>query len=167
MTPSIDGRQNLATTTVIELERKTFSDQTGRFPVTSSTGSKYVVVLFDVDTNVILTTAIKNRSQEELIRAHKYFTTYLGDRGFKPKIHILDNECPDLLKKHFQSNQIQHQLVPPPPPPLQQGRASNCHLQVPFHCGLGSNRPKLPTPPLGPAAGTRNAHSKPAPPSQI
>ena len=39
--------------------------------------------------------------------------TYLTDRGFTPQTKILDNECPDALKRHFHSNKIAFRLVPP------------------------------------------------------
>ena len=43
----------------VELEGKVFTDQTGRFPITSNEGSKYVVVLFAEDINAILAEPIK------------------------------------------------------------------------------------------------------------
>lgn len=36
-----------------------------------------------------------------------------SDRGYTPKVQILDNECPTALKKHFVSRNIDFQLVPP------------------------------------------------------
>ena len=44
-----------------------FTDQTGKFPITSSKGSKYVMVLFAHDINAILAEPTKNRSQEEIM----------------------------------------------------------------------------------------------------
>ena len=37
----------------------------------------------------------------------------LTDRGFKPHVQILDNKCPETLKKHFRKNNVAYQLVPP------------------------------------------------------
>jgi hypothetical protein len=34
---------------------KPITDQTGRFPITSSRGSKYIMVVYDYDSNAILT----------------------------------------------------------------------------------------------------------------
>ena len=38
----------------VELSSKIYSDQTGRFPLTSSKGNKYVMVVYDHDSNAIL-----------------------------------------------------------------------------------------------------------------
>ena len=42
----------------IESTGKIYTDQTGRFPVTSSQGNKYILLLYDYDTNAILTEPI-------------------------------------------------------------------------------------------------------------
>ena len=98
---------------MLELSGKIFTDQTGKFPITSSKGSKYVMVLFAHDINAILAEPMKNRSQEEIMRATKKLHEYLTDRGFKPEVQILDNECPEALKKYFRHNNVTYQLVPP------------------------------------------------------
>ena len=48
---------------------KVSTDQTGRFPVTSSRGSKYLMVLYDHDSNAILEEPLASRRKRELIRA--------------------------------------------------------------------------------------------------
>ena len=98
---------------MLGLSGKVFTDQTGKFPVTSSKGSKYAMVLFAHNINAILAKPIKNRSQEEIMRATKKLHEYLTDRGFKPQVQILDNECPEALKKYFRENNVTYQLVPP------------------------------------------------------
>ena len=54
---------------LIEVDGKLFSDQIGRFPVTSSKGMKYLVILYVYDANAAIAFPIQNRSQEELLRA--------------------------------------------------------------------------------------------------
>ena len=39
--------------------------------------------------------------------------TYLTDCGFKPQVQILDNDCPDALKKYFRKSNIKFQLGHP------------------------------------------------------
>jgi hypothetical protein len=46
------------------------SDLTGRFPTTSTKGNKYVLVLYDYDTNNILTEPMNNRGDKEMVRAY-------------------------------------------------------------------------------------------------
>jgi hypothetical protein len=45
-----------------------YTDQTGRFPVVSSKGNKYIMVLYDYDSNAILATPIKDRTAPELLK---------------------------------------------------------------------------------------------------
>jgi hypothetical protein len=56
---------------------KIYTDQTGRFPVTSSQGNKYLFVLYDYDSNAIRAEPIKSRQQDELLRAYKKITQHL------------------------------------------------------------------------------------------
>jgi hypothetical protein len=102
--------QRLAT---IEDTGKIYTDQTGRFPVTSSRGNKYILVLYAFDPNAILTEPLKNRSASEIVRAYSKLVTYLKRRGFQPQIHWLDNEASILLKDYNTVNNIAYQLVPP------------------------------------------------------
>jgi hypothetical protein len=48
-----------------------YTDQTGRFPVVSSKGNNYIMILYDYDSNAILAQPIKNRTAPELLRAFK------------------------------------------------------------------------------------------------
>jgi hypothetical protein len=41
------------------------SDQTGRFPVTSSSGNKYIMVLVEVNGNFIDAEPMKNKQQDQ------------------------------------------------------------------------------------------------------
>ena len=63
---------------------KTFSDQTGRFPVTSSRGNKYIMIFYDYDSNSILGEPLKSRSAEELVRAFSKIHTNLKEKGSDP-----------------------------------------------------------------------------------
>ena len=52
----------------IEETGKVYTDQTGRFPVRSSAVNQYILVLYDYDSNAILTEAIKTRQGPELLK---------------------------------------------------------------------------------------------------
>jgi hypothetical protein len=89
------------------------TDQTGRFPATSSRGNKYVMVLVEVDGNFIDAEPMKNRSEGAMIKAYQALWTRLTASGtVKPKTHILDNEASAEFKKEIQKN-CTIQLVPP------------------------------------------------------
>ena len=97
----------------VEFTGKVSTDQTRRFPVTSSRGSKYRMVLYDHDSNAILADPLTSRNERELIRATRFLHTYLSDRGLTPQYQILDNECPGGLKTFLLDSSVKYQLIPP------------------------------------------------------
>jgi hypothetical protein len=90
-----------------------YTDQTGRFPVVSSKGNKYIMILYDYDSNAILAQPIKNRTAPELLKAFQVMEQELVARGLKPKLMKLDNEASTLLKTYLHQQDITFQLVPP------------------------------------------------------
>ena len=46
---------------IYDMQNKIYTDQTGRFPVTSSKGNKYRMVAFKTDSNSIMTELMKSR----------------------------------------------------------------------------------------------------------
>jgi hypothetical protein len=90
-----------------------YTDQTGRFPVGSSKGNKYIMVLYGYDINAILEQPIKNRTRPELLKAFQVMEQELMARGLKPKLMKLDNEASKLLKEYLHQQDIKFQLVPP------------------------------------------------------
>ena len=98
---------------IIEIEGKVLTDQTGRFPVASSRGMKYIMVLFNNDTNGILATPMKSRSQEEIVRAQAFLHNLLTTCGFKPQTQILDNKYPKKIEEFFAKCKVHFQLMLP------------------------------------------------------
>jgi hypothetical protein len=89
------------------------TDQTGRFPVVSSKGNKYIMLLYDYNSNEILAQPIKDRTASELLKAFQFMEQELVARGLKPKLMKLDNEASKLLKPYLHQQYITFQLVPP------------------------------------------------------
>jgi hypothetical protein len=89
------------------------SDQTGRFPVTSSQGMKYLIVIYDYDSNAIFAEPLINRTAKEILRAYTKIHTLLVSRGLRPQLQRLDNEASTILKEFLKNQQIDFQLVPP------------------------------------------------------
>ena len=59
-----------------------YSDQTGRFPATSSRGgNQYIMVLVEVDENYIDAEPMKNRRAGSMVRQHQTHHTHLGQQG--------------------------------------------------------------------------------------
>jgi hypothetical protein len=61
---------------------KIYTNQTGRFPVTSSQGNKYILVLYEYNTNTILTEALHSRTAPKILQAYKKLVKYPHNRGF-------------------------------------------------------------------------------------
>jgi hypothetical protein len=90
-----------------------YTDQTGRFPVVSSKGNTYIMILYDYDINAILEKPIKDRTSPELLRAFQVMEQELVARGLTSKLMKLDNEASKLLKTYLHQHNITFQLVPP------------------------------------------------------
>jgi hypothetical protein len=89
------------------------TDQTGIFPVVSSKGNKYIMILYDYDSNVILAQPIKDRTSPELLKAFQIMEQELVAKGLKPKLMKLDSEASKLLETYLHQQDITFQLVPP------------------------------------------------------
>ena len=109
-TPSSSNKPRIQTNWVFmkpaEISGKVATDQSGRFPTTSSKGNKYLMVLHEYDSNTILAKPMKNRSEAELVRSYTTLHEYLCLRDLKPNLHVLDNECPSGLKKFMTNDRV-------------------------------------------------------------
>ena len=62
------AQENLVCMWPVDVSGDIFSDQTGRFPIFSSSGDRTVMVLYDYNSNAILTKPLKNNTTSELVR---------------------------------------------------------------------------------------------------
>ena len=69
-----------------------YNDQTGKFPIQSSWGYKYVVICYAYSCNAVLAHPIKNISANELLQAYQHFYTILHNASPSPQMHKMDNE---------------------------------------------------------------------------
>ena len=67
---------------------KSYSDQTGKFPIISSRGHKYIFVFYHYDTNTILGIPIKSRNTSDLCDAWSTAFKVFKSHGEAPNIHI-------------------------------------------------------------------------------
>ena len=116
--PSSDSPNNrthqcFATIESFETTAKAYSDQTGRFPFTSSRGNQYLMIIYDYDSNAILHEPLKNRTATELTRAWTAIHQRLSIGGSKPEIYILDNEFSTEFETNMKNFDVKFQLVPP------------------------------------------------------
>ena len=89
------------------------SDQTGMFPRISTRGMKYICIFYIYDSNFIKSVALKSRKKEELLRAYNEVYSFCQQRGFKPKLHKLDNETSKDVEEFIASQQTRIQYTPP------------------------------------------------------
>ena len=80
---------------------RSYSDQTGRFSIQSSRGNKYIFIMYDYDSNAILSVALPDRRGSSIRAAWLNIFYKLQSNGYAPKLHVLDNECSLDLKRAF------------------------------------------------------------------
>jgi hypothetical protein len=88
------------------------TDQTGQFTVPSISGNKYLLILYDYDSNYIHAEPLPSRTKHQLKKAFITATTKLKLRGLTPKLQRLDNEASKLLLDHMDNEGIDYQLTP-------------------------------------------------------
>ena len=79
----------------------------------SDRGNNYILVAYHYDSNNILTTPLKKRTGTYILSGTTEICDKLRNWGLTPKLHIMDNEVSENLKKYFEDSDIQFQMVPP------------------------------------------------------
>ena len=104
---------NLVFINTVDCAGKFYTDQTRRFPITSRNGNKYILVAYHYDSNTIHVKPLKTRTGIELKTSYHKLCNLLNIRGLKPSLHILDNECINMIKTFMRVVYEKFQLVPP------------------------------------------------------
>ena len=89
-----------------------YTDQTGTFPTHSRKGNWYVMILCNIDSNIIISEPMKNRTSGEMIRAYRVLMLRLKSAGIKPIKHVLDNEASSEFKEEIKKHDMTYKLVP-------------------------------------------------------
>ena len=95
-----------------EVEGRLYSNQTGRFPITSNRGNCYVIIFYVVDGNYIKSYPIKSRHRSNLLKAYEEVYSYLRVRGYRPQLHKLDNETSRDVEDFITDQQTKIQYTP-------------------------------------------------------
>ena len=90
-----------------------YSDLTGKFPVTSMQGNKYILLVYHYNSNSIIVRPLKNRSDKETLEVYDDIYKELTRKGFQLKLHILDNKASRALKNQIKKSNADYQLVEP------------------------------------------------------
>ena len=106
---------HLLSTKEVEEEWKhmTVSDQINCFPLTSCWGHKYIMILYDYDTNYIFAETNKLRKTDKLVCAYTKCHDILTKRGFKIKYHKMDNKTSKRLAAAVADNSVSIKYAPP------------------------------------------------------
>ena len=72
---------------VTKCSSKIYTDQTGRFPITSSRGYKYIMIAYDYDSNNILAEPIKSRTSLHIKNTFQKMRKLLCSMGLTPRTH--------------------------------------------------------------------------------
>lgn len=95
------------------LENLIAMDLAGRYPITSARGHKYIMVMYDFDSNYINAVPIKSRKSSELVGAFKECYDDLKRRGFEAQVLRLDNEISAELIAAIEAEGLSYQIVSP------------------------------------------------------
>ena len=99
---------------VYDVRNTFFLDQTGQFPTRSHRGSKYLMVMVEIDSNDILVEPLKSRKDPELARAYRAMMLMLKRSGIVPQKHILENEVSKAMRDIIRDKyNMEMELVPP------------------------------------------------------
>ena len=90
-----------------------YTDQTGKFPVVSSRGNKYQMVLYHVGTNSIWVHPTKDKTEGEMKRARGHALGRMKACGIKATQRVLDNEASSAYKQAIKESTMSYKLVPP------------------------------------------------------
>jgi hypothetical protein len=93
-------------------KKSMFSDQTGKFPITSARRNKYIMVVVELDGNYIDGEPLQSRSAKSLIKAYQaIFQRWKATGVICPNWHILDNKAPEELKEAIRENKCRVELT--------------------------------------------------------
>jgi hypothetical protein len=120
------------------------TDLTGAFPVTSQAGNKYMLIVYDYDSNAIVVEAMKNRSDVEALRAYANVYALLTARGIKPALNIMDNEASKAIKHAVNQSGARFELVEPNNHRVNAAERAVRTFKNHFIAGLCSTDPNFP-----------------------
>ncbi len=95
-------------------KKSMFSNQTGKFPITSACGNKYIMVAVELDGNYIDGEPLQSRFAQSLTKGYQaIFQRWNATGVICPNSwHILDNKAPEELKQVIRENKCRVELTP-------------------------------------------------------
>ena len=72
---------------------------TGNFTFMSLDGSVCYLILYHYETNAIFATPIKSLDEKSIFHAYKLRFDKLTEKGFKPKLNVMDKQATQYIKQ--------------------------------------------------------------------
>jgi hypothetical protein len=69
--------------------------------------------MYHYETNAILTTPILGLDSSSILEVYKKNFEYLEEKGYKPKLNVMDNQATKVIKAYLTPQQVSLQLVKP------------------------------------------------------
>ena len=121
-----------------------YTDLTGRFPVTSASGNKYILVMYHYDTNTIIGHPVKGQSDADILPAYDYLHQYFTSLGFPPTMYVMDNEASAAVKAAISKRGAKYQLAEPKNHCTNAAERAIRTYKNHFIAGICSTDPKFP-----------------------
>ena len=90
-----------------------FTDQSGCYPVRSTAGNIYLLVLYDYDSNYSHVYTIPSLTGYLILLVYQHTYTFLVSRGLRPQLQRLNNEDSHVLDHNLEDENVNVQLAPP------------------------------------------------------
>jgi hypothetical protein len=90
-----------------------YHNLTGSFPFMSYDGSICFFILYHYESNALLGTPIAGLDNISIFEAYKKQFENLAEKGFKPKLNVMDNQAMKHIKKILNKNECKLQLLEP------------------------------------------------------
>ena len=90
-----------------------YSDLTGNFPFMSFDGNVCFLVVYHYESNAILATPIAGLDDMTIFKAYKAIFEDLKEKGYKPKLNVMDNQATKYIRKFLTEEECKLQLVEP------------------------------------------------------
>ncbi len=90
-----------------------YNDLTGNFPFVSFDGSVCFLVVYHYKANAILAPPISGLDDKSIFNAYKQTFDKLTQKGFKPKLNVMDNQATRYIKTFLTEQECELQLVEP------------------------------------------------------
>ena len=89
------------------------TDLCGVYPTMSNRGMKYILVLYDYNSNAILTKAMKSNKGQAITTVYEALHMDLTEAGITPILQYLDNETSIELIASIKKKNLKFQLAAP------------------------------------------------------